>query len=376
MLLEAEPATPPADADGGSIDSLRLFLDEIGRRPLLTAAEEVALAKRIERGDPEAKRRLIEANLRLVVAVAKGYRGLGLPLADLIQEGAIGLIRAVEKFDYRRGYKFSTYAIWWIRQGVRRAVSNTGRTIRLPIHVVERQQALARAQRELEVALGRAPTRDELCAATGLSLRLVDEALEAPRASVSLNQAIGDGDEPGELGELIPDARAPDPVASVEQGLRRKQIREALARLPERERRVLELHYGLAGRPLTLAAIGRELGLTRERARQLEAHALAALAGDDAALAALWEPTTRSGRRSVDGRGRYPRDHPRAQRAGAARGAGARADSGDAGGGRRADRARHRAQHCADPDAGPPADCRAARPRRRSARVKDSAVRG
>ena len=177
-----------ADAPTGAADSLQLFLADVGRHKLLTAADEVALAKRIERGDPVAKRRMIESNLRLVVSIAKGYRGLGVPFLDLIQEGTLGLNRAVEKFDWRRGFKFSTYATWWIRQSVQRAVANHARTIRVPVHVVERQQKLSRAARRLEVELGREATKEELAEATGLPIQHVDEALGAAHASVSLNQ--------------------------------------------------------------------------------------------------------------------------------------------------------------------------------------------
>src|SRR6266571_2357162 len=216
-----------AEELSGSADSLQLFLADVGRHKLLTAAEEVALAKQIERGDPVAKRRMIESNLRLVVSIAKGYRGLGVPFLDLIQEGTLGLNRAVEKFDWRRGYKFSTYATWWIRQSVQRAVANHARTIRVPVHVVERQQKLSRAARRLEVELGREATKDELAEATGLPIQHVDEALGAAQASVSLNQTVGAEDE-GELGDLFAD--------------------------------------------------GEELDLTRERVRQLEGQALARLA--------------------------------------------------------------------------------------------------
>ncbi|MCS7007704.1 MAG: sigma-70 family RNA polymerase sigma factor, partial [Gaiellaceae bacterium] len=184
-----------AEAVSGAADSLQLFLADVGRHKLLTAAEEVALAKRIERGDPVAKRTMIESNLRLVVSIAKGYRGLGVPFLDLIQEGTLGLNRAVEKFDWRRGFKFSTYATWWIRQSVQRAVANHARTIRVPVHVVERQQKLSRAARRLEVELGREPTKEELAEATGLPIQHVDEALGAAHASVSLNQTVGADDE-------------------------------------------------------------------------------------------------------------------------------------------------------------------------------------
>ncbi|MGH3027283.1 MAG: sigma-70 family RNA polymerase sigma factor, partial [Gaiellaceae bacterium] len=199
-----EAVVAPADPVHGAGDSLQLFLADVGRHKLLTAAEEVTLAKEIEKGNLIAKRRMIESNLRLVVSIAKGYRGLGVPFLDLIQEGTLGLNRAVEKFDWRRGFKFSTYATWWIRQSVQRAVANNARTIRVPVHVVERQQKLGRAARRLEVELGRDATREELAEATGLPVQHVEEALSAAQASVSLNQSVGSDDE-GELGDLFAD---------------------------------------------------------------------------------------------------------------------------------------------------------------------------
>jgi RNA polymerase primary sigma factor len=273
---EQAPAVDPRDVMTGAGDSLQLFLADVGRHKLLTAAEEVMLAKRIERGDGLAKRRMIESNLRLVVSIAKGYRGLGVPFLDLIQEGTLGLNRAVEKFDWRRGYKFSTYATWWIRQSVQRAVANHARTIRVPVHVVERQQKLSRAARRLEVELGREATKEELAEATGLPIQHVDEALGAAQASVSLNQTVGADDE-GELGDLFADREAADPFDEAEESLRRQGVRKALDALPERERRILELRFGFEGEPWTLEAIGHELDLTRERVRQLEGQALARL---------------------------------------------------------------------------------------------------
>jgi RNA polymerase primary sigma factor len=261
----------------GAGDSLQLFLADVGRHKLLTASEEVTLAKRIEQGDLRAKRRMIESNLRLVVSIAKGYRGLGVPFLDLIQEGTLGLNRAVEKFDWRRGFKFSTYATWWIRQSVQRAVANHARTIRVPVHVVERQQKLFRAARRLEVELGREATREELAKATGIPMQHLDEALGAAQASVSLNQSVGSDDE-GELGDLFADRDASDPFEEAEESLRKQGVRNALDALPERERRILELRFGFEGDPWTLEAIGAELGLTRERVRQLEGQALARLA--------------------------------------------------------------------------------------------------
>jgi len=272
--VEAAPVEVPELS--GAADSLQLFLADVGKHRLLTAADEVSLAKRIERGDPVAKRCMIESNLRLVVSIAKGYRGLGVPFLDLIQEGTLGLNRAVEKFDWRRGFKFSTYATWWIRQSVQRAVANHARTIRVPVHVVERQQKLSRAARRLEVELGREATRDELAEATGLPIQHVDEALGAASASVSLNQTVGADDE-GELGDLFADREASDPFDEAEESLRRQGVRKALEALPERERRILELRFGFEGEPWTLEAIGHELDLTRERVRQLEGQALARL---------------------------------------------------------------------------------------------------
>jgi RNA polymerase primary sigma factor len=260
-------------------DSLQLFFAEIGRYPLLTAAEEVALAKRVERGDSAAKERMINSNLRLVVSIAKRYTGHGVPLLDLVQDGVIGLNRAVEKFDWRKGYKFSTYATWWIRQAVQRSISGQSRTIRVPTHVHERRQTLARRARRLELELGRPPTHEELAEATGLSLKHVDEALGVPEARVSLNQPVG-SDEEGELGDLFADESADDPGELAEESLRRRAVRLALAELPEGERRILELRFGFDGEPTSLEAIGRELGISRERVRQLEEAAFARVANE------------------------------------------------------------------------------------------------
>jgi len=261
----------------GSTDGLTLFMNRAGRYPLLTAAEEVALAKRIERGDAAAKERMINSNLRLVIALAKRYRGHDVPLLDLVQEGVIGLNRAVEKFDWRRGFKFSTYATWWIRQACQRAISNQSATIRVPTHVHERQLKLARVARELKLRLGREPTREELAEAAELSMRHVDEALDAAEAEVSLNQRVG-VEEEGELGDLFSDPSAADPAEEAVESLRRQALRNSLQQLAERERRVLELRFGLDGEPQPLEAIGRELGLSRERVRQIEAEAMAQLA--------------------------------------------------------------------------------------------------
>jgi RNA polymerase primary sigma factor len=279
----AEEPTYEADPTPASADSLQMFMNEIGRYPLLTAADEVALAKRVERGDRAAKERMINCNLRLVVHVAKRYRGHGVPFGDLIQDGVIGLNRAVEKFDYRKGFKFSTYATWWIRQAVQRSVAGQARTIRVPTHVHERRQTLNRHARKLETELGRPATPEELAKASGLKLQHVEEALSVPEARASLNSPVGEDD--GELGDLFADENADDPEAVAEDALRSLAVRQALAQLPERERRILELRFGIDGEPKSLEAIGGELGLTRERIRQLETQALARLTDDLGALA-------------------------------------------------------------------------------------------
>ena len=265
--LDLTPSAAPM-----TTDSLTLFMNAAGRYELLTAPQEIALAKRIERGDTSAKEHMINANLRLVVSIAKRYQGHGVQLGDLIQEGVIGLNRAVEKFDWRRGFKFSTYATWWIRQACQRAISNQSSTIRVPTHVHERRVKLARARQRLEAA-GGTPTSEDLATATGLELKHVEEALGAVEASVSLNQSVGsDGD--GEFGDLFADPSAEDPVEEAGEALRRQAVRRALADLPERERRVLELRFGFEGQAASLDEIGRELGMSRERVRQVERAAL------------------------------------------------------------------------------------------------------
>ena len=269
------------DVEPDTRDGLQLLLAEISTHPLLTSAEEVALAKRIERGDVAAKHRMVESNLRLVVSIAKRYRSMGLPLVDLIQEGAIGLDRAAEKFDWRRGHKFSTYATWWIRQAIQRAISNNARTIRIPVHVLERRRKVDLARRQLESELGRHPTRDELAAASGLSPNSVDEVFAATRTTISLNQPFGpDGGNQIELGELVVDHEAESVEDKLDREHLRLVVRRAIANLPDRERLVLERHYGLSGAPKTLQQIGADLGLTRERVRQVEVHALSTLSQD------------------------------------------------------------------------------------------------
>jgi RNA polymerase primary sigma factor len=279
LALDAPSPEPllAARAEPDVRDSFQLFTASLSRHRLLTAAEEVVLAKRIERGDRGAKQTLIESNLRLVISIAKRYRGLGVPFLDLIQEGMIGLNRAAEKFDWRRGYKFSTYATWWIRQAVQRALANQAKTIRLPVHVHERQLVLGRARAALEAELGREPTTTELAEAIGLEAREVAAALGAAETVASLNQSVGE-DDGDELGDLLSDPASPDPVEAADSAFRRRSVRAALALLPPRERRLLELRYGFAGKPATLHEIAGELKLPRERVRELEAEALARLA--------------------------------------------------------------------------------------------------
>jgi RNA polymerase primary sigma factor len=267
------------DAAAGDVsDSLSLFMAELGRYPLLTAAQEVELAKRIERGERQAKERMINSNLRLVVHVARRYTGHGVPLGDLVQEGVIGLNRAAEKFDWRKGFKFSTYATWWIRQACQRAVANQSKTIRLPVHVAERRNKLWRVRHEHEIKHGREPTLEELAEASGMSVLHVQEALDAVEANISLNMRVGDGD--AELGELFADVESVDPEAAADDALRGRAVRQALARLPERERRLIELRFGFDGASMGLEAVGRELGISRKRVRQLEREALGRLAGE------------------------------------------------------------------------------------------------
>jgi RNA polymerase primary sigma factor len=258
-------------------DALQLFLREAGRHPLLTAAQEVELAKAIERGDRLAKQRMIQSNLRLVVSIAKNYRNQGLPFLDLIQEGTLGLIRAVEKFDWRRGYKFSTYATWWIRQAVARALADKARTIRMPVHIVERMQKLNRAERTLWTQLGREPTLEEVAEEANLPIAQAHEVKAAARASTSLDQPVGETED-AVFGDFVA-GDGPLPDEEVEISLRCQALAEALNALGDRERQVLILRYGLDdAEPKTLEEIGRRLGLTRERVRQIETEALKRLA--------------------------------------------------------------------------------------------------
>jgi RNA polymerase primary sigma factor len=263
------------DLSTSTMDALQLFLNEAGRYPLLTAAQEVELAKRIERGDKRAKDLMINSNLRLVVSIAKKYQGHGLSLLDLIQEGIIGLIRAVEKFDYRKGFKFSTYATWWIRQAVQRGVANKARTIRIPVHIVEREQKIARAERELIAKLERPPTDEEVSKKAKLPLKQVREVRQAARAVTSLDRPLGDEHDSASYGDLFASNEKPI-EEEVHIGLAETQLHAAIRDLPEREQEILELRYGLSGKaePKSLEEIGRILGLTRERVRQLEAAAL------------------------------------------------------------------------------------------------------
>jgi RNA polymerase primary sigma factor len=273
-----EPTYVNGDLAVATTDALQLFLNEAGRYPLLTAVEEVELSKRIERGEREAKDLMINSNLRLVVSIAKKYQGHGLSLLDLIQEGIIGLIRAVEKFDWRRGYKFSTYATWWIRQAVQRGVANKARTIRIPVHIVEREQKIARAERDLTPKLGRPPNDDEISEAAKLPVKQVREVRRAARAVTSLDKPIG-GDNEAAFGDLIAGDAAP-PEEEVHVSLEQETLHRAVAALPEREQEVLRLRYGLDGDtdPVSLEEIGRRMGITRERVRQIEAEALKKLA--------------------------------------------------------------------------------------------------
>jgi RNA polymerase primary sigma factor len=262
-----------------SLDSLRLYLREIGKVPLLTADQEISLAKRIERGDMAAKQHMIEANLRLVVSIAKGYLGRGLSFLDLIQEGSLGLIRAVEKFDYRKGFKFSTYATWWIRQAVTRAIADKARTIRIPVHMVEKLNKVVHIERQLVQRLGREPRPEEIAEELEMETDEVREILRMAQLPVSLEKPIGEEEE-SSLGDFVPDEQAESPFDSASLSLRRGDIELALGSLPERERKVIELRFGLNGEPpCTLEEVGRAFGVTRERIRQIENNTLKKLEG-------------------------------------------------------------------------------------------------
>jgi RNA polymerase primary sigma factor len=265
--LKAVAEEPGVEA---SLDSLRLYLRSIGRVPLLNAAEEVCLAKRIERGDMAAKQHMVEANLRLVVSIAKGYMGRGLTFLDLIQEGSLGLIRAVEKFDYRRGYKFSTYATWWIRQAVTRAIADKGRTIRIPVHMVERLNTVIHAERQLLQRLGREPTPAEIAHELECTAQEVREIQRIAQQPISLEKPVGD-EEDSALADFVEDVAAASPFEVASESLRRQNIVRVLAALPRREREVIEMRYGLTGgRSRTLEEVGCAFNITRERVRQIE----------------------------------------------------------------------------------------------------------
>jgi RNA polymerase primary sigma factor len=265
----AREASPDASTDG-----LQLFLKDIGKVDLLTASKEVELAKRIERGDHGARQAMVEANLRLVVSIAKRYRNQGLPFLDLIQEGTIGLVRAAEKFDYRKGFKFSTYATWWIQQGVTRALADKARTIRMPVHIVERLNKIAHAERRLRGELGREPSSSEIGREVDLSAEEVDQIRRSAQTPVSLERPVGEQDE-SELGDLLADENQELPEEAAHLALRKETLWKLLAMLPPREQKVLELRYGLdGGHPRTLDEVGRTFNLTRERIRQIENRSL------------------------------------------------------------------------------------------------------
>jgi RNA polymerase primary sigma factor len=279
-VVEEAPAGDEAELDLApgahdvSTDSLQLFLKDIGKVPLLTAAQEVELSKRIERGDHRAKQQMVEANLRLVVSIAKNYRNQGLPFLDLIQEGTIGLVRAAEKFDHRKGFKFSTYATWWIRQAVARALADKARTIRMPVHVVEKLNKISRAERKLIAELGHDPTAEEIATELELDREEVEQIRRSAQAPVSLEKPVGDEEE-SEFGHFLADQLAALPEEAAETQLRKETLKRILGALSPRERRVLELRYGLDGQhPRTLDEVGRTFNVTRERVRQIENQSL------------------------------------------------------------------------------------------------------
>ena len=271
---EEDTAAEEFEAQEVSTDALQLFLKDVGRVDLLTAAQEVELAKRIERGDHRAKQEMVEANLRLVVSIAKRYRNQGLPFLDLIQEGTIGLVRAAEKFDYRKGFKFSTYATWWIRQAVARALADKARTIRMPVHVVEKLNKIVRSERKLRAELGREPNAAEIARDLELSSEEVEQIRRTAQSPVSLEKPVGD-DEESEFGHFITDESAPLPEDAAEVTMRKETLEKILSQLSQRERKVLELRYGLNGHhPCTLDEVGRAFNVTRERIRQIENQSL------------------------------------------------------------------------------------------------------
>ena len=271
---EADDAEAEEHALEASTDALQLFLKDIGRVELLTAAQEVELAKRIERGEHRAKQEMIEANLRLVVSIAKRYRNQGLPFLDLIQEGTIGLVRAAEKFDYRKGFKFSTYATWWIRQAVARALADKARTIRMPVHVVEKLNKIVRTERKLRAEFGREPSSAEIARELDLTVDEVDQIRRSAQTPVSLEKPVGDEEE-SEFGHFLTDENVPLPDEAAETTMRKETLRRILGTLSHRERRVLELRYGLDGEhPRTLDEVGRTFNVTRERIRQIENQSL------------------------------------------------------------------------------------------------------
>jgi RNA polymerase primary sigma factor len=278
-VLDAASA-PEIEAEAGpeahdvSTDALQLFLKDIGKVALLTAAQEVELSKRIERGDHRAKQQMVEANLRLVVSIAKNYRNQGLPFLDLIQEGTIGLVRAAEKFDHRKGFKFSTYATWWIRQAVARALADKARTIRMPVHVVEKLNKISRAERKLISELGHDPSADEIARELEIDREEVEQIRRSAQAPVSLEKPVGDEEE-SEFGDFLADNSATQPDEAAETVLRKETLKRILCALAPRERRVLELRYGLDGQhPRTLDEVGRTFNVTRERVRQIENQSL------------------------------------------------------------------------------------------------------
>jgi RNA polymerase primary sigma factor len=275
----ADDAAAPLDLSvkTPTLDPVRMYLGKIGKVPLLTAAQEVSLAKRIERDDPAAKRAMIEANLRLVVSIAKRYSRSSMPILDLIQEGNLGLMRAVEKFDYRRGFKFSTYATWWIRQAITRAVADQARTIRIPVHMVETINKVVRVQRQLLQEQGREPTVEEVADRSEMTVSRVREILRLNQDTVSLEQPMGDTNDTN-LADFIADEEAVKPIEAVSEILQKEEVTKVLSTLPHRERKVIELRFGLNGEdPRTLDEVGQKFSLTRERIRQIEAKTLATL---------------------------------------------------------------------------------------------------